>query len=130
VIAVRDHLDQLGDVLPVVVTFIDDLSRLYAYRNHLEIEFPVLADIDRALYRLLGASRASIVRVWSPGTIAMYARLLLHGRRLRSPKEDTRQLGADAVVDRDGRLHRVWLPPSPDARPDIAEVIEAVAELN
>jgi hypothetical protein len=24
----------------------------------------------------------------------------------------------------------VWLPPSPDARPDIAEVIEAVAELN
>lgn len=130
VIAVRDHRDRLGDVLPIVVTFTDDVSRLGAYRNHLDIGFPVLADVDRALYRLLGAGRGSIRRVWSPGTIAMYARLLRHGRRLRPPTEDTRQLGADAVVDRDGRLHRVWLPASPDARPDIVELIEAIAELD
>ncbi len=127
-IAVRDHLDQLGDALPVVVTFTDDPRRLAAYREHLDIEFPVLADADRVLYDLLGAGRGSIRKVWSPGTLAMYARLLLKGRRLRAPTEDTRQLGADAIIGRDGRLGRVWLPPSPDARPSIEAIVDAVYE--
>ena len=54
-IAVRDHTDQFGDAQPVVVTFAHDASRLSAYRDHLELPFPVLADADRALYRMLGA---------------------------------------------------------------------------
>jgi hypothetical protein len=128
VIAVRDHLDQLGDALPVVVTFTDDPRRLAAYREHLDVEFPVLADVDRVLYDLLGAGRGSIRKVWSPGTLAMYGRLLLRGRRLHVPTEGTRQLGADAVVGRDGRLYRVWLPESPDARPPIETIIDAVRD--
>jgi hypothetical protein len=123
VIAVRDHLDQLGDALPVVVTFTDDHQRLAAYRAHLDVGFPVLADVDRVLYDLLGAGRGSIRKVWSFGTLAMYARLLMRGRRLRAPTEDTRQLGADAIVGRDGRLRRVWLPERPDARPSIETII-------
>lgn len=127
-IAVRDHLDQLGDAQPVVVTFADDPTRLAAYREHLDIEFPVVADVDRVVYDLLGAGRGTLRDVWSPGTLAMYARLLRRGRRLRRTTDDTRQLGADAVIGRDGRLRRVWLPPSPDARPTIESIIEAVAE--
>lgn len=127
-IAVRDHLDQLGDALPVVITFSDDPRRLAAYRRHLDIDFPVLADVDRVLYDLLGAGRGSIRQVWSPGTLAMYARLLRRGRRLNTPTEDTRQLGADAVIDRDGRLHRLWLPHSPDTRPSIEAIIEVVQQ--
>jgi hypothetical protein len=130
VIAVRDHLDQLGDTLPVVVTFTDDPRRLAAYREHLNVGFPVLADVDRILYDLLGAGRGSIRKVWSPGTLAMYGRLLLRGRRLHVPTEDTRQLGADAIIGRDGRLHRIWLPESPDARPPIESIIDAMRDCN
>lgn len=86
----------------------------------------MLADVDLVLYDLLGAGRGSIRRVWSPGTLAMYTRLLRRGRRLSAPTEDTLQLGADAIVGRDGRLGRVWLPPSPDARPTIEAIIHAV----
>jgi len=129
VIAVRDHLDQLGDTLPVVVTFTDDPTRLAAYRTHLAVGFPIVADVDRVLYRMLGAGRGSLRRVWSPGTMLMYARLLRRGRRLHPPTENTRQLGADAVVDRGGRLHRLWLPEGPDTRPDVEEIIEAVRQL-
>ena len=138
-IAVRDHLDEFGDALPVVITFTDDPMRLAAYRAHLDVHFPVVADVDRALYRVFGAGRGSLRRVWSPGTLVMYARLLRRGRQLHRPMEDTRQLGADAVIDRDegagarpggdGRLHRLWLPPGPDARPHIEEIIDAVHEL-
>jgi peroxiredoxin len=130
VVAVRDHRHQLDATLPVVITFADDPARLAAYKSYLKIDFPVLADVDRVLYRTFGAGRGSLRRVWSPGTMVMYARLLRRGRRLSSPTEDTRQLGADAVIDRDGRLHRLWLPDSPDARPHIDEIIGAVRDLD
>lgn len=122
----RDHLDQLGDALPAVVTFGHDPDDLAAYREHLGVPFPVLADPERELYHQLGVGRGSIRDVWSPGTLRMYARLIRQGRRLRLPTDDTRQLGADAVVDRTGLLHRLWLPPGPDLRPALDEVIAAV----
>lgn len=113
-------------VLPVVVTFTDDVGRLDAYREHLGIEFPILADPDRSLYWAVGAGRGSLRRVWSPGTLAMYAKLLRQGRRLRAPSEDTRQLGADLLLDADGRLRRIWLPEGPDLHPGIEELVAAV----
>lgn len=116
-------------VLPVVVTFADDVGRLAAYRDELGIAFPIIADPDRSLYRAVGARKGLLRRVWSPGTIALYGRLLLEGRRLRRPTEDTRQLGADLLIDADGRLRSVWLPAGPDLRPDIGELVAAVHDL-
>jgi hypothetical protein len=130
VIAVGDHLGQLGEVLPVVVTFAHDPAQLTAYRLHLGVPFPVLADPERQLYELLGAGRGTLRDVWSPGTLVMYLRLIRRGRRLRRPTEDTRQLGADAIVDRSGRLHRLWLPSGPDHRPPLDELVAALAALD
>lgn len=128
-IAVRDHLERFGEALPVVVGF-SDPARLAAYRNSLQVPFPVISDPDRALYRLLGAERGSLRQVWSLGTVATYARLVRQGRRPRLPMEDTRQLGADAVIDGDGRLVRRWLQPSPDVRPSVDDLADAVASLD
>jgi hypothetical protein len=130
VVAVRDHFaEQLPLVLPVVVTFIDDHVRLTAYRDHLGLDIPVLGDPDRALYRAVGAGRGALHRVWSPGTIALYARLLRDGKRLRMPQDDTRQLGADVLADADGVIRRIWLPDSPDTRPPISELAAVASAL-
>lgn len=123
-LAVRDHLEQFGDATIAVVTFTDP-ARLAGYREHLDLPFSVLADPDRALYRAVGAERGTKRRIWSPGTIRTYARLLRHGRRLRRPTEDIHQLGADLVADRDGRIVYLALPPTPDARPPIGDLIRA-----
>jgi alkyl-hydroperoxide reductase/thiol specific antioxidant family protein len=125
VIAVRDHLDHFGDAAIVVVTFAAP-DRLAAYRDHLGVPFMILADADRELYDLLGAGRGANRQVWSLGTLRMYARLLRQGRRLRRPTEDIHQLGADAVIGRDGALRYLSLPKTPDARPAIDELIEAL----
>ena len=114
-IAVRDHLDQFGDASIAVVTFAAP-ERLAAYRTLLELPFDVVADTDRTLYRLLGAERGTNRQVWSIGTIRMYARLIRAGRRLHRPTEDIHQLGADAVVGRDGTLRYLSLPSTPDAK--------------
>ena len=118
----RDHLDRFGEVQPVVVSFNDDVDRLAAYREHLEVDFPFVSDPERQLYQALAAELGRLRDVWSLGTLRMYARLLVRGMRLRVPVEDTRQLGADAVVDRAGRVVHVWLPDGPDHRPTIDEI--------
>ena len=56
----------------------------------------------------------------------MYLRLIRAGRRLRRPTEDIHQLGADAVIGRDGTLRYLSLPSTPDARPPISELIAAL----
>ena len=122
-VAVRAHLDQFGDAVVVIVTFARS-ERLAAYRERLQIPFPVLADVDRTLYRLFGAHRATTRKAYSIGTIRMYASLIRAGARLTRTTDDVRQLGADAIVGRDGRLTYLALPPSPDTRPPIADLIQ------
>jgi len=124
VLAVRDHLDQFGDATIAVVTFADP-ARLAAYRDHLDIPFSILSDPDRALYRAVGAERGSNRKIWSLGTIRTYARLLRKGRRLQRPTEDIHQLGADIIARPDGVITYLALPPTPDARPPIEELIRA-----
>jgi peroxiredoxin len=125
VIAVRDRLDRFADAAVAVVTFAEP-ARLAAYRDHLAVPFSLLADVDRRVYRLVGAERGTRRQVWSPGTMVLYARLLRRGHRLSRPTEDVRQLGADVVIGRDGRLRYLALPPSPDARPSLDDLVAAL----
>ncbi len=124
-IVVRDHLVQFGDAAIVIVTFAAP-ERLAAHRDHLAIPFTIVTDVDRRLYRLLGAERGSNRQIWSLGTLRIYTRLLLRGRHLRKPTEDIHQLGADAVIGRDGRLRYLSLPSTPDARPPVSDLIAAL----
>ena len=123
-IAVRDHLDAFADATVAVVTFAEP-HRLAAYRTRLGVPFPILSDPTRELYRLLGAGHGTNRQIWSLGTLRLYARLLRAGRRLARPTEDIHQLGADAVIGRNGRLRYLALPTSPDQRPPITDLIAA-----
>lgn len=121
----RDRLDDLGDASIAAVTFAD-VERLAAHREHLDLPFPLLADPERALYRRFGLDRAPLWRIYNPGTLRLYGRLLARGRRLRRPVDDTRQLGGDFVIDADGRLAAAFRPRSPDDRPPIDHLVAAV----
>jgi hypothetical protein len=122
VIAVRDRVGEFGDAVIAVVTFAKP-ERLAAHKAHLSVPFKLLADEHRELYQLLGAQRGTRRQVWSVGTLRMYARLLRLGRRLQRTTEDVQQLGADAIVGRDGVLRYLSLPSTPDARPTVDELL-------
>jgi hypothetical protein len=62
--------------------------------------------------------------VYSPGTLATYAAALARGHRLARPAEDTRQLGADAILVH-GVVRGLWRPRTPDDRPPAVEVVAA-----
>lgn len=121
----RDHFDQLGDASVAVVTFAP-IADLAAYHRHLRLPFPVLSDSSRTLYRRFDLGRASWRAVYGLGTLRMYARLIRQGWHLQRPSQDTRQLGGDVVLDGQGRLAALFRPGSPDDRPAIEELVEAV----
>ena len=99
-------------------------QRLAAIARHLGWPGRILADPGRVLYQRLGVGRAPLWRVYSPGTLARYAAAAARGYRLARPVEDTRQLGADAVMV-GGVVRQLWRPRTPNDRPPAAEVIAA-----
>jgi len=96
--------------------------RLKGLARHLGWPGPVLSDPPRHLYAALGVGRASLWRTYSPRTLGIYGRALLRGQRLPRPVEDTRQLGADAIVVA-GTVVRLWRPRSPHDRPAAPAVV-------
>lgn len=107
--------EQLGGAVPLVVVGFSPADALAPLAAHLGLTGPVLSDVDRRLYRRLGLRRAPVWRVYSPGTLAGYARRAVRGATLQRPVEDTRQMGGDALVV-DGRVERLWRPATPDDR--------------
>jgi len=99
-------------------------ERLAVLARHLAWPGRVLADEQRALYRRLGVGRAPLWRVYSPATLATYAAAAAHGDRLARPVEDTRQLGADAIMA-DGVVRQLWRPRTSSDRPAAGQVIAA-----
>lgn len=124
----RDALAGLDGVITVVVV----PATGAALRPVLEAAGPdavVLSDPAWETYRLYGLRRASFREVWlAPRVWWRYGTLLARGRRYRRPRQDTLQLGGDAIVDTEGRL--AWHRPSrsPIDRPPAAEIRDRVRE--
>jgi hypothetical protein len=121
-VEVLDHREEL-DVRVVVVSFAAPAS-LAAYRERLGLEDALLlSDTDRAAYAAFGFDRASVARAYlHPRVWWRYATLLVRGRRLERPEEDTLQLGGDVLVDRDGVVRWTYRSRGPEDRPSLAEV--------
>jgi len=126
----REH-DRCPDAAAVTLVLVgfSPVDRLTPIARSIGWRGEVLGDPERRLYTRLGIGRAPWWRVYTPATLATYARAALRpsGRRARAPRrpqEDTRQLGADAVLV-DGCVRRLWRPRSPDDRPAAPDVVAA-----
>ena len=97
-------------------------DRLAAIARQVGWRGVVLGDEPRELYRRLDVRRAPLWRVYSPGTLLTYARGVRQVRRPSGPLEDTRQLGADAVVV-GGVVVALWRPRTPNDRPPAVDVL-------
>lgn len=112
----------------VVVAGFSPPAAMAQLARHLELPWPVLSDQERVLYQRLAIRRAPLLDVYSQGTLAMYLRALRRRQRLHPPVEDTRQLGADAIVVR-GRAVRVFRPRTPDDRPSVDAILAVIRQL-
>lgn len=114
-------------VVDLVVVGFSPAPALATLAEHLGLDGPVFSDPGREVYRLMGLRRAPLWRVYSPGTLARYARARLRGVAISRPVEDTRQLGGDALVV-GGAIVRRWRPSTPDDRVAPAVLVQAALD--
>lgn len=120
-----DRFAEFTGAVVVLVTFTRPRN-LRGFRQRLGLEYPVLADQTRAVYRAYGLRRGSWRQIWGLDTLRAYKRLLGRGRRLRLPTEDTFQLGGDFVIDPDGRIAYAYRSVTPDDRPTVDDLLMAL----
>jgi len=127
---VEDRVSTIGrGGTRILVISFDTLDKVREYRSRLNLSFPIAADVERTAYRAYGLTKASFLQTWHPKTLWRYVRLLRAGRKLQIPKKgsDLSQLGADFVVDADGIIIYAHYSERPDDRPDITDILNAVA---
>lgn len=118
-----------GSPIPLVTVGFSPAEALGPLADRLGLRGRMLSDPDRDLYRRIGLRRVPIWRIYSPGTLAYYARQVLRGASLPAPVEDTRQLGGDAVCV-DGVVTRVWCTRTPTDRPDPVRIVAAAQAID
>ena len=118
------EIDALGAKV-AVVTFENDFF-VRAYVRETNLPWPILIDASRQLYGAYGMERGRLSEIVGLRSWAIYAKLLLKGRRLRRSTGDVFQLGGDVLVDPQGvvRLHHVGRGPAD--RPEVDAILDVV----
>jgi alkyl hydroperoxide reductase subunit AhpC len=111
----------------VVVTFEHDyFARQYVAETGLD--WPLLIDENREVYRGYGMLAASFWDVWGPATWWAYFRALRKGEKLRTSAGDVMQRGGDVLIDPTGivRLHHVGNGPAD--RPSVEAIFRRLSD--
>jgi len=95
------------------------------YIEETGLDWPLLLDESRQLYRAYGMLETGFWDLWGFATWKAYIREILKGRRPKSSSGDIHQRGGDVLIDPQGivRLHRVGSGPAD--RPPVEEILEA-----
>ena len=113
------------NVKVAVVTFEAD-AMAKAYVKDTNLEWPLLIDSDRSLYRSYQMERANLWSIYTPSSVWHYVKLLFQGHRLRRPGSDTLQLGGDVLIDPNGIVRYHYTSVSPHDRPSPESILAIV----
>jgi len=115
----------------LVVVTPQSADRAAIWRDDVLLGEPlVIADPERMLYKALGARRPKPLWVLRPRVAAVGIRAILAGDRPGVTKgDDTLQLGADVVVDKDGQIAFLHLASDAADRTPPAELVAVVQGL-
>lgn len=89
------------------------------------VDFPFLIDREREVYRAYGLER-SILRAWHPRVLWYYFKRFIKGKGIPVFRADPAQLGADILIDREGRIHMMYSSKDSMDRPSIEYLLSAM----
>ncbi len=124
-----EEIEAAGARLVVVTP--QSADRAAGWREELSLEDAlVIADPRRTLYKALGARRPKPLWLLRPRVAIAGTRALLAGERVSVTKgDDTLQLGADVVIDKDGQIVFQHLASDAADRTPPEELVAAVRRL-
>jgi len=114
------------NVAIVIVSFAEP-ERLELYQKHHQWPFIMLADPKRTAYKAFGLGCLPWLRVFSPGTLRLYLKLLRGGKRPENyGKDDYYQTGGDFLIDSAGNILFAYRSEEPSDRPAVAQLLQEI----
>ncbi len=95
----------------------------------MQLPFPLLSDPERDAYRAYGLRSGNLRRIFGPGTILAYAKLLAAGQWYHFRRSDLLQLGGDFVIDAAGIVRYEYRSGAPHDRPSVDQIIAVLGEI-
>lgn len=126
----REHVLQLQQMdwsqepVEIVVISFEEPAVVKRDRDEAQIQFRVIADPTRRLYRLFEMQRANVGQILNWRSLQGYLGLVFGKRRaVKWPSNhDYLQLGGDVVVDPLGLIQLHHTSTAPDDRPELEQV--------
>ena len=114
------------NVKVAIVTF-EANALAQAYVRSTDLEWPLLVDASRSLYRAYGMERGNWWNLYGFPAWGIYFKLFAKGRRLKLARSDFAQLGGDILIDPNGivRFHHVGNGPAD--RPTVESILAHTA---
>jgi alkyl hydroperoxide reductase subunit AhpC len=120
----KNDLDRLGVTVAVVTFEQNFFARAYVEKTNLE--WPLLVDEQRSLYRAYGMLNAGLRDLWGPATWWAYMKEISRGRLPKKPTGDVTQRGGDVLVDPAGTVRVHHIGKGPADRPAVGTILDRV----
>ena len=120
----KKRFDELN-IKAKIVAFDDD-QMAKAYAEETKLDWPILVDQNRELYKAFGMKKGSFWNIYNPIAIVRYIGLFLRGVKLGKPGSDWFQLGGDVLVDPNGVVRMHHISSGPHDRPSADAIFDTV----
>jgi hypothetical protein len=127
----REHVLQLQQInwevhrVSIVIVSFEEAEFVRRYRDEAGLQWPLISDPGRELYRAFGMERATVGQIINWKSLRGYLGLVFGRRRaVKLPtNHDYLQLGGDVLVDPNGQIQLAHHSQSPEDRPKPADVL-------
>lgn len=121
----REEEFQRRKVQIVIVTFESNfLARRYV--EDTSLNWPILVDETREMYRKYGMLTASLWDIWGPKTWWVYLREMMKGAKLITSEGDISQRGGDVLIDPAGIVSLHHIGHGPADRPPVERLLQRI----
>lgn len=99
------------------------------YVQETGLDWPLLIDEERELYKSYGMLKATFWDIWGPKTWLAYFKELLSGHLPKSSTGDVSQRGGDILIDPYGIVRFHHIGNGPTDRPSVKTLLEYIHTL-
>jgi len=123
----EDKIEQAG--LQVLLVGMGTMEESEEFRKEMKIQFPLVCDEERNLYKIFSLKRASLLNMASPALIFKGLKTMAEGYKLMKPKHDAMQLPGVFIIDTSGIIR--WSHYANDAadNPSVDTIIKSIKDM-
>lgn len=122
----RKEFEEIGAHVLAVSFETSESTRNYVKAS--SMEFKVLVDDKKILYRHFGMRTASFWDIWGIRTWKAYFRELFRGRLPQKGEGDIQQRGGNVIIDFSGRIRYHHISNGPGDRPTVEQLLQLIKE--